>query len=59
VTRIGEQRMIAVTINLSMLQRNTLIMGAICSSKTGVLTRATWRNIAEDGILHFLISSYK
>jgi hypothetical protein len=30
----------------------TLMMEAICSSETLVLTRATWRNIAELGILH-------
>jgi hypothetical protein len=30
----------------------TLMMEAICSSKTSVLRRATWRHIAEDGILH-------
>jgi hypothetical protein len=26
-----------------------------CSSKTSVLTRATWRNILEDGILHDIL----
>jgi hypothetical protein len=31
-----------------------LMMEAICLSETSVLTRATWRNIPEDGILHSL-----
>jgi hypothetical protein len=30
----------------------TLMMEAIHSSETSVLTRATWRHIQEDGILH-------
>jgi hypothetical protein len=29
-----------------------LMMDALCSSETLVLTRATWRNIPEDGIRH-------
>jgi hypothetical protein len=32
----------------------TLMMEALSSSKTSVLTRATWHNILEDGILHSL-----
>jgi hypothetical protein len=47
VTRIGELgTALAVTSN-----RRTLRRG-LSSSETSVLTRATWRNILEDTILH-------
>jgi hypothetical protein len=62
VTRIGELVVVfihsvhwfAVTANvvLSSPILVTLMMEAIYSSKTLVLTRDTWRNIPEDGILH-------
>jgi hypothetical protein len=65
VTRNGELGTLAVTSNHSMLwllvTANlvpsfpivvTLMMEAICSSKTSVLTRATWHNSPDDGIFH-------
>jgi hypothetical protein len=44
----------AVTANVvsSSLILSTLIMEEKRSSETSVLTRATWRHIQEDGILH-------
>jgi hypothetical protein len=32
-----------------------MMMEAICSSETSVLTRATWHHIPEDSILQFMI----
>jgi hypothetical protein len=48
VTRIGElETTLAVTSN-----RSTLMIKAICSSETSLLTSATRSHIPEDGILH-------
>jgi hypothetical protein len=61
VTRISELGMLGVTSNRRMLVSSnipssliltTVMMEAIPSSVTFVLTRAAWRNIPEDGILH-------
>jgi hypothetical protein len=55
VTRISELgTVLAVTSNQSTLQRNTMVtlmMEALLSSKTSILTRTTWRNTPEDAIL--------
>jgi hypothetical protein len=50
VTRIGELgTTLAVTSNPRMLRRNTK---SRLGAETSVLTRATWRSIPEDAILH-------
>jgi hypothetical protein len=52
--RIGELGRLAATSNRSRQRRNaliTLMVDAICISETSLLTRATRRNIPEDGIL--------
>jgi lantibiotic modifying enzyme len=43
---------LAITSNGKTQILVTLIMEAIRSSETSVLTRATWRNLPEDGNLH-------
>jgi hypothetical protein len=55
VTKIGELGML-VTANVvsSSPILVTLMMEALSSSKTSVLTRATWNNIPEDTIFHVL-----
>jgi hypothetical protein len=60
VTRFGELRRLLVTVKaLSSQILVTLMLEALNSSETVVLTRGTQRNIAENGILQRSICSLK
>jgi hypothetical protein len=41
-----------ILVTLMMMMMMMMMMGAICTSERSVLTRITWRNIPEDGILY-------
>jgi hypothetical protein len=53
VTRIGELGTKLVTASVVLTSPIPVtLMKALSSSETSILTRATWRNITEDAILH-------
>jgi hypothetical protein len=52
------QLLVIANIVPSSLILSTLMVKVICSSEMAVLTRATWRHITEDGILHVNIDHH-
>jgi hypothetical protein len=46
------QLLVTANVPSSLILVTLVMQAAIYSSKTSVLTRATWLNIPEDGILH-------
>jgi hypothetical protein len=57
----AEKKQLLVTANVvpSSLILFTLMMEAICSSETSILTRTTPRHIPEEGILHESVSIFR
>jgi hypothetical protein len=51
-TDVFEERIASIIRVTKIGEFVTLTMGALISFETSVLTRATWLNIPEDGILH-------